>query len=513
MEETMRRNGWRLWVVLLLAAQVRPGHGGDAPQTVRYLRAADRGFATECTFRIARDKSGWTITSRTERGPVHLLVETRYDADDQPMTARVVLTQGAKDKTAKVLVKGGKATVTREGQPSVEFDAPKGTIVTSAPDWTDVFLLCRHYDRQRNGKQEFPALWIHPTQPHQRLTFSIELRGRDTIEHDGKKIDLGRYEIRIRGGSRYVAWADAQGRMVRLVALPFAGPASGLTLDGYEKSAAGLRPAADGDDKPRTPAEQYQGFLKEFNEAARGLYLATNDEQRRAVGERVYKLTPRLLELAERSARDPIALDILVQVVLQEIYLQNNTTHPGWGKDSPEKKAIALLLRDHVRGDRLDEACRRMSYGFRRECETFLRTVLEKNPHREVQGLACLRLAKFLHARLQRLDLLKERPDMARRYVGLFGKDYVDALAHQDRARALQEIEALFARAADTYGDLKLPYGGTVGQKASAEVHELRHLSVGKTAPDIDGLDQHGQRFKLSDYRGKAVLLYFWSEY
>jgi WD40 repeat protein len=43
----MRSNCWPWWVIVLLAAQVRPGHGGDAAQTVRYLRAADHGFATE----------------------------------------------------------------------------------------------------------------------------------------------------------------------------------------------------------------------------------------------------------------------------------------------------------------------------------------------------------------------------------------------------------------------------------------------------------------------------------
>jgi hypothetical protein len=512
----MRQRPYLWWIVILLAAHARTSLGGDpSAETVCYLRAAGEKFATECKFQITRQQSGWTITGRTDRGNVKMEVETRYDENDQPISARVVLTTDDTSKTARVVVKDRKATVEREGKALELFDAPKGTIVTSAPDWTDVFLLCRRYDGKRKGIQESAALWIHPTQPPQRLTFSIELQGSDVIEHDAKKIELSRYGIVIRGGSRYAAWADAHGRMIRLMPLPFKGERSGLTLEGYEKSAAGLSPPAaiDGGEKPLTAAEQYKEFLKQFNEAARGLYLATNDEERKAVGERVYSITPKLLELAEKNATDPIALDALIQVVLQEIYLQNNTTHAGWGKDSPERKAIALLLRDHVRSDKLGEACRRMSYGFRSECESFLRTVLETNPHREVQALACLRLAQFLHARLQRLELLKERPDMARRYEGLFGKEYLDRLQRQDRAKTIQEIEALFERAAEKYGEVKLPYGGTIAQKAKTELDEIRHLSVGKVAPDIDGEDQNGQRFKLSDYRGKAVLLYFWSEY
>jgi cytochrome oxidase Cu insertion factor (SCO1/SenC/PrrC family) len=52
--------------------------------------------------------------------------------------------------------------------------------------------------------------------------------------------------------------------------------------------------------------------------------------------------------------------------------------------------------------------------------------------------------------------------------------------------------------------------GGTVGEKARAELFQIRHLSVGKEAPDIEGEDQDGKRFKLSDYKGKVVLLDFW---
>src|SRR5262249_54786889 len=63
------------------------------------------------------------------------------------------------------------------------------------------------------------------------------------------------------------------------------------------------------------------------------------------------------------------------------------------------------------------------------------------------------------------------------------------------------------------YGDEKIPFAGTVGEKARAELFEYRYLLVGKEAPDIEGEDQDGQRFKLSDYRGTVVLLDFWNQY
>ena len=98
-----------------------------------------------------------------------------------------------------------------------------------------------------------------------------------------------------------------------------------------------------------------------------------------------------------------------------------------------------------------------------------MRTALETNPQRDVRGLACLRLAQFLNGRLRRLDLLKERPELANRYEGLFGKDYLVALQQQDRAKAVQEVEAVFEHAAKQYADVKLSFGGTVGEKANSE--------------------------------------------
>src|SRR5262249_40125258 len=52
------------------------------------------------------------------------------------------------------------------------------------------------------------------------------------------------------------------------------------------------------------------------------------------------------------------------------------------------------------------DSARPREFGFRKECESFLRTVLEKNLHRDVQGQACLSLGLFLNGRLHRLDLL-----------------------------------------------------------------------------------------------------------
>jgi hypothetical protein len=262
-----------------------------------------------------------------------------------------------------------------------------------------------------------------------------------------------------------------------------------------------------------SPAEQYQRTLKIFQEGAPAYFQATDERQRQAIVARVDQATTSLLELVEKNPKEQFAVPALTQIITQEYWLNTYTSHPGWGKDSPQARAIALLLRHHLESDQLVETCKRVNFGFRSECQRFLRTVLEKSPHREVQGAACLRLAQFLAGQIEKLDLLKERPELLRRYETLFGKDYIEALQRQDRARAIKEAEALYEQASESYGDVKLPFDETVGALARNDLFEIQHLRIGKVAPEIEAPDQDGRQLKLSDYRGKVVLLYFWSEY
>jgi len=265
-------------------------------------------------------------------------------------------------------------------------------------------------------------------------------------------------------------------------------------------------------DKPATPAEQFEKLRKESERASSSGVPLTDAERLKFVGQAYkhrYELARKFLELAEKHPDDPIALDALMQAVWQV----NGTPWPVElvGEDTARAKAFELILRDHVRSDKLGPLCQRVSYGFCKEYETFLRAVMEKNPHVNVRATACVSLGRFLNTRLQRLDLCKEQPELAKEFGELFGKDYLADLLRQDRDKAIEEIEAVFEQAAEKYADVKLSDDDTVSERAKAELFGMRNLNVGKVAPDIEGEDQDGKRFKLSDYRGKVVLLDFWS--
>jgi hypothetical protein len=259
--------------------------------------------------------------------------------------------------------------------------------------------------------------------------------------------------------------------------------------------------------------EELKKLSSEFNKTAYAHNQATDAAERTTLAAQASELCSRTLEFAGRNAKTPLALDALTQVVTQEYWLDKYTAQPGQSKDNRQARAIAQLLRDHLESDQLGETCKRVHYGFRRECETFLRTVLEKNPHRNVRGAACLRLAQFLASRRERLDLLAGQPELTQRHETLYGKGYLESLRRQDAAQVMKESESLYEQAAEKYGDVPLPYDMTVGRQVETDLFDLRHLTVGREALEIEGTDQDGVKFKLSDYRGKVVLLYFWLEY
>ena len=176
--------------------------------------------------------------------------------------------------------------------------------------------------------------------------------------------------------------------------------------------------------------------------------------------------------------------------------------------DCSAARTVALVLRNHIESEHLGPVLDGMLYQYRLEYEQCLAGVLEKNPHHEVQGLACLALAQYLHDKFRMIQLAEDRSELAECYGSVFGKDYLPALRRLRQGDLTSRIESLFERAADEFADVTFR-NTTVGETAKFELYGLRHLSVGRVAPDIEGLDQNGEAFQLSDYRGKVVLLYF----
>lgn len=52
-----------------------------------------------------------------------------------------------------------------------------------------------------------------------------------------------------------------------------------------------------------------------------------------------------------------------------------------------------------------------------------------------------------------------------------------------------------------------------LGAADSIKPHDPADLAIGKVAPEIEAEDVYGVPLKLSDYRGKVVVLDFWGDW
>jgi hypothetical protein len=146
-------------------------------------------------------------------------------------------------------------------------------------------------------------------------------------------------------------------------------------------------------------------------------------------------------------------------------------------------RALERLVTDHVTSNRMAGLTLDLVYGApswsAEPAAAALRAILAKHPSENLQAAVMAELALL---------------------VGLdesFG------------AAGRAEAEALLARIEKELGAEEF-MGMDGAEFAAGARHEIAHLRPGMPAPDFEVTDQEGVRFKLSDYRGRVVLLDFW---
>ena len=70
-----------------------------------------------------------------------------------------------------------------------------------------------------------------------------------------------------------------------------------------------------------------------------------------------------------------------------------------------------------------------------------------------------------------------------------------------------------------TLNEIQTNYGDSTGRRGQwakvvdGDIFQLENLRIGMRAPEIEGEDLDGVSFKLSDYRGKVVVIDFWGNW
>src|SRR5258708_3069513 len=103
--------------------------------------------------------------------------------------------------------------------------------------------------------------------------------------------------------------------------------------------------AALGGERPSGPsaAEEWLSIGKEFNSEGYALRQATTDKERERVVLRVEKLTQRLMELAQKNRKSPVAMEALVQAVTHELWMENKTSPARKDHENPQLRAKQTL--------------------------------------------------------------------------------------------------------------------------------------------------------------------------
>jgi thiol-disulfide isomerase/thioredoxin len=192
---------------------------------------------------------------------------------------------------------------------------------------------------------------------------------------------------------------------------------------------------------------------------------------------------PEILKLVRQNPGSAWAFDALEWIAMHA----RNAYHP-YGME-----ALEVLTAHHAANPKIGKTCAVVGYYWKEKTPTLdlLRAVVAKNQDSITQGQAHLALARTINALSSINAYTNEFPQ--------------------------QEIELLLEKTISVYGNL--PDLRTVGlvkagkflkSDATQELFEIRHLSVGGVALEIEGLDGQGRKLKLSDYRGKVVVLVFW---
>ena len=267
--------------------------------------------------------------------------------------------------------------------------------------------------------------------------------------------------------------------------------------------------------KTLAPKQEYASLLDEY-EKARGNQekshtdAKTETEQREAylaLGRLEWSYAPRFLELARKYPRDPIAIDALGGLVA-------NTFTP------PEaNEAADILIRDHLTSDKMIPIVYQLVLTLnpapRSAALRLLRVVEEKASTADARGLACIKLAQLFKYRadaVRKMQGHEPDPFFKLEELGRSGGRKVAEPAHDNPDALIREAEQFYDRVVERYADVAGRHG-KLGEQAAKALFQIRELAVGRPAPEIEGLDVNDKVFRLSDYRGRVIVLSFSSNF
>lgn len=210
--------------------------------------------------------------------------------------------------------------------------------------------------------------------------------------------------------------------------------------------------------------------------------------------------------IAQRRTMEFDSVEQVLDIVRERDNTRKNIRDLVWFLNRTKGKAKASahqeLISAYIDSEHLTELVRTLARasGPTMETEPWLKELIEKSPHLDVVGGATFGLAQYLTNIQQDLSAGGQAHPLTKAVVGSRSPEDLSS-----------EIKSLLEACVEDFADAKQGRN-SIGSLASQLLTQMQ-LVIGNIAPDIIGTDLDGVEFKLSDYRGKVVVIDFWGDW
>ncbi|MSR33038.1 MAG: redoxin domain-containing protein [Gemmataceae bacterium] len=237
---------------------------------------------------------------------------------------------------------------------------------------------------------------------------------------------------------------------------------------------------------PRKQAwnELRKEMIAKSNEV-RAKYAAAKDEKEKEAIIKEFQSVgisvPRGMALAKQKPGDEVSRDILYALAAR----------PGLAKLDPDDKKWVLetLDKHHLKAAQAETLASMLCQQLTPDGEKLVNKIRQEHPLARVRAMSTFSFARAIKQQSELTSDNPEREELSTKALGLF--------------------EELTSK---EFAEVKLG-NKTIKDIAGDSIFELKFLAIGKTAPEITAEDIDGVTFKLSDYRGKVLVLDFWGDW
>ena len=269
---------------------------------------------------------------------------------------------------------------------------------------------------------------------------------------------------------------------VRLALLMFFGAAASVpcVIFAQEQPPAETAPAASEDASPVLPVAPVPKVVRKPTKGEVNRIRAEFTKKATELQEKYEALQAQEAELVEKTNAALLEVIKAAPESVAALRAAQAVVELGIGDEETEKGLFKSLVEHHLESDELPYLCEAIATHSTEPCMDFMRIVSDKakDPRAKAWGLFCLADRECHKADTGEQADLKKAEEYLEKVIALVPES---------------ELEAS-------------PRGN-----AAHRLFTLQNLSVGKTCPEIELTDLDQKPVKLSDYKGKVVVLDFWA--